>query len=308
MADSLPSSTSSPVAHISPALATLSCVSFAVFFVGSLYVFPLKTKQPREHGARYLEVPTRGESQGSMDTPHRRTSTATTTTTASDETPPASPRPSTSSLITGFVNQNHSHVLHSNGNTSSRPHSIHTDTIILATKAPVTNAKGVADNRAHRSSTHLHFLDTDSTVATAATANPTSSSSSKTLYVPSSLAHTLSNASTPASPSSLSISSPTVASLSISKYSSNAPARPEVVNHHSSTGLHFGGGGEPALPARLQSLMNGDNTKLDRDHPLVIIQRFKGILLTCFLVPFYLWWIFKFSGALDPELVRPKQT
>ncbi|KAG0043830.1 hypothetical protein BGZ83_010995 [Gryganskiella cystojenkinii] len=303
MADPLPPS-SSPDNHIPTTLAALSCISFAAFFVGSLYIFPLKSKLPREHGQRHLDVHARRESRMSSDTlPHRRMSTATTATTASDETPPSSPRPSTSSSRTAFINHSQQH-LQSNSSSSSRPHSIHTDTIILTTKTPVTNAKGVADNRAHRSSTHLHFMDSEDTSSATGTTTTTVpvSASSKSLIVPPVLASTLTNVNAPSTPSP---STPTVSSFSIPKpLFGGAPARPEVVNHHSSSSSSISGFGssQPAMPARLQALMNGDNPKLDRDHPLVIIQRFKGILLTCFLIPFYLWWIFNFSGAIDPEL------
>lgn len=43
--------------------------------------------------------------------------------------------------------------------------------------------------------------------------------------------------------------------------------------------------------------------KLDRDHPLVIQQRIKGITLTMILVPVYLWIIFSFSGVLPSDSV-----
>jgi hypothetical protein len=49
-----------------------------------------------------------------------------------------------------------------------------------------------------------------------------------------------------------------------------------------------------------------DSTKqrLDRDHPLVIYRRFKGILLTSVLVPIYLWFLLNWSGALSSTLVN----
>ncbi|KAF9579058.1 CAAX prenyl protease [Lunasporangiospora selenospora] len=44
-----------------------------------------------------------------------------------------------------------------------------------------------------------------------------------------------------------------------------------------------------------------DLAKLDRDHPLVIIHRSKGILLTLILVPIYLWWIFGLEGIFPSD-------
>lgn len=42
---------------------------------------------------------------------------------------------------------------------------------------------------------------------------------------------------------------------------------------------------------------------MDRDHPLVIKQRFKGILLTSILAIIYLWCIFVYTGAIPTDLV-----
>lgn len=50
----------------------------------------------------------------------------------------------------------------------------------------------------------------------------------------------------------------------------------------------------------------GSKQRLDRDHPLVIHRRFKGIFLTSTLVPIYLWWILNWSGALPSTLVNDR--
>ncbi|KAF8956096.1 hypothetical protein BGZ52_000216, partial [Haplosporangium bisporale] len=42
---------------------------------------------------------------------------------------------------------------------------------------------------------------------------------------------------------------------------------------------------------------------MDRDHPLVIQQRFKGILLTSILAIMYLWCMFAYTGAIPTDLV-----
>ncbi|KAF9157696.1 hypothetical protein BGX20_003773, partial [Mortierella sp. AD010] len=47
---------------------------------------------------------------------------------------------------------------------------------------------------------------------------------------------------------------------------------------------------------------NYKQQRLDRDHPLVIAQRFKGIALTMVLVPTYLWVVFSYMGVFPPDL------
>ncbi|KAF9283699.1 hypothetical protein BGZ68_005206 [Mortierella alpina] len=47
---------------------------------------------------------------------------------------------------------------------------------------------------------------------------------------------------------------------------------------------------------------NGERSVLDRNHPLVIQQRCKGILLSCVVIPIYLWVAFSAVGVLSPDL------
>ncbi|KAF9428386.1 hypothetical protein BGZ94_002564 [Podila epigama] len=44
------------------------------------------------------------------------------------------------------------------------------------------------------------------------------------------------------------------------------------------------------------------NLRMDRDHPLVIQQRFKGILLTSVLSTIFLWFVFAYTGAIPIDL------
>ncbi|KAF9429204.1 hypothetical protein BGZ76_001670 [Entomortierella beljakovae] len=44
-----------------------------------------------------------------------------------------------------------------------------------------------------------------------------------------------------------------------------------------------------------------DSQKLDQNHPLVILQRLKGIMLTCFVVPIYMWWMFRFTKVFTED-------
>ncbi|KAG0374074.1 CAAX prenyl protease, partial [Mortierella sp. AD032] len=59
--------------------------------------------------------------------------------------------------------------------------------------------------------------------------------------------------------------------------------------------------GQARESARFQASTPIESQKLDRNHPLVIKQRFKGIALTCCVVPIYLWWLFKFSGTISSD-------
>ncbi|KAF8936317.1 hypothetical protein BGZ47_009564, partial [Haplosporangium gracile] len=74
---------------------------------------------------------------------------------------------------------------------------------------------------------------------------------------------------------------------------SSLSAKPEVAIHPHSYSQY------DQESTRFQSPV--ENQKLDRNHPLVIKQRFKGIALTCFIVPFYLWWLFRFSGIISTD-------
>lgn len=46
---------------------------------------------------------------------------------------------------------------------------------------------------------------------------------------------------------------------------------------------------------------NRSQQRLDRDHPLIIKQRIKGIVLTSVLVTLYLWVVFSISGAIPSD-------
>ena len=48
---------------------------------------------------------------------------------------------------------------------------------------------------------------------------------------------------------------------------------------------------------------NGEQSVMDRNHPLVIQQRCKGILLSSVVIPIYLWVVFSVFGVLSPDLV-----
>ncbi|KAG0071791.1 CAAX prenyl protease [Linnemannia elongata] len=252
---------------IPPWLAASSCVGFTMLFVGSLYVFPVKTaksklaKQVREH-ARYTATAAAAAGTTTQPLVHNHHTT----------TPPASPRPSFSSAIS----------THSNATTTSTSNTL----IITTTKTPST-----ADNRAHRSSTHLHFIDTASS-----TANPRVSSSpatSSTSTFSASSVSSSSSASVSTLPPSSSASIIATTSITTKSGGSSLSAKPEVAIHPHSYSQY------DQESARFQSPV--ENQKLDRNHPLVIKQRFKGIALTCFVVPFYLWWLFMFSGAISTD-------
>ncbi|KAF9151798.1 CAAX prenyl protease [Linnemannia schmuckeri] len=251
---------------ISPWLAASSCVGFTILFVGSLYVFPAETvksklaKQVREH-ARYTA--TAAAAAG--------TTTQPLVNNYHTSTPPASPRPSSSSAIS----------THSNATATST-----SNTLIITTKAPST-----ADNRAHRSSTHLHFIDTTSSAANSRASSSPATSSTSTFSASS--ASSSSSASASTLPSSSSASATTTTTITAMADSSSLSAKPEVAIHPHSYSQY------DQESARFQSPV--ENQKLDRNHPLVIKQRFKGIALTCFVVPFYLWWLFKFSGAISTD-------
>ncbi|KAF9949551.1 hypothetical protein BGZ72_008690 [Mortierella alpina] len=47
---------------------------------------------------------------------------------------------------------------------------------------------------------------------------------------------------------------------------------------------------------------NGEQSVMDRNHPLVIQQRCKGILLSSVVIPIYLWVVFSVFGVLSPDL------
>ncbi|KAG9326356.1 hypothetical protein KVV02_003707 [Mortierella alpina] len=262
-------STFDPV--ISPWLAAGSCVGFTFMFVGSLYVFPLKTKQQR---ARERYVPLANWDEPPPDTgdaAEARRENNITNHHHNNAQPLSSPRPSSSSVFT-FENGPSIPMDLSSSNSSN--------TIILTTKSPTIT--GVADSRAHRISTHLNFIET-TTSSTPTTASPRSSVTASTLGL-------ISPSSSAVSPSVATFTS----SISSILATSGSVARPEVAIHpHTSSQFD-------QTNARYQSPV--DNQKLDRDHPLVIVQRFKGILLTCFLVPLYLWWLLTFSGAMPTDL------
>ncbi|KAF9958410.1 hypothetical protein BGZ72_000398 [Mortierella alpina] len=258
-------STFDPV--ISPWLAAGSCVGFTFMFVGSLYVFPLKTKQQL---ARERYVPLANWDEPPPDT-EDSAEARTENSVQSNVQPLSSPRPSSSSVSTFENGQYATPVALSSSNSSN--------TIILTTKSPTIS--GVADNRAHRISTHLNFIES-TTPTTPTTASPRSSATASSLGL--------------ISPSSSAVS-PSVATFSSSMLAaSGSVARPEVAVHPHTSSLH------DQSYSRYHSPV--DNQKLDRDHPLVIVQRFKGILLTSFLVPLYLWWLLTFSGAMPADLGR----
>ncbi|CAO3572723.1 unnamed protein product [Mortierella alpina] len=245
-------------------------LDFTFMFVGSLYVFPLKTKQERAR-ERYVPLVNWDElPSDTSDTAEVRRESNHANNLHNSTQPLSSPRPSSSSAST-FENGHSTPVTLPSSSSSS------SNTIILTTKSPT--ATGVADNRAHRISTHLNFIDT-TTSSTPTTASPRSSATASTLGL--------------ISPSSSAVS-PSVATFTSSVLAaSGSVARPEVAIHpHTSSQFD-------QSSARYQSPV--DNQKLDRDHPLVIVQRFKGILLTCFLVPLYLWWLLTFSGAMPANL------
>ncbi|KAF9540433.1 CAAX prenyl protease [Mortierella hygrophila] len=252
---------------IAPWLAASSCVGFTILFVGSLYVFPVETaksklaKQVREH-ARYTATAAAAAGTTTQPLVHNHHTT----------TPPASPRPSSSSAIS----------THSNATTTSASNAF----VITTTKAPST-----ADNRAHRSSTHLHFIDTTSSAANPRLSSSPATSSSSTFSVSSASSSSSASVSTP--PSSSSASAISTATITAKTGGSSLSAKPEVAIHPHSYSQY------DQESARFQSPV--ENQKLDRNHPLVIKQRFKGIALTCFVVPFYLWWLFTFSGAISTD-------
>ncbi|KAG0302613.1 hypothetical protein BGZ98_007356 [Dissophora globulifera] len=258
-------------------------------YVGSLYAFPTRSKQKREH-ARYSLVP-----------PIPSRSTSTTTALNTTDTPPQSPRPSSSSSIsTSTVNTtaNSSNVVTNAATATS------TTSSATATKSPTS---GVADNRAHRSSTHLHFIDqninilnnisVNSGVNNATTSNAVSSATSSPALT---AVPTFSSPNSGSTALSASAASALLASLP------STSARPEVAIHHYAPGSPYDPSSArwqqqpwqqrehtPATPVEIQ--------KLDRDHPLVIKQRLKGLALTSVLVPVYLWWLFKFTDAVPSD-------
>ncbi|KAG0288163.1 hypothetical protein BGZ96_008032 [Linnemannia gamsii] len=249
---------------IPPWLAAGSCVGFTILFVGSLYIFPVETaksklaRQVREH-ARYTAAAAAaaGTDQPLVNIHH-------------STTPPASPRPSFSSALS----------TQSNATTTSTSNTL----IITTTKSPST-----ADNRAHRSSTHLHFIDTAASTANSRTSSSPATSSTSTFSASS--ASSSSSVSVSTLPSSSSSVTTTAITTTGSKHV--VSAKPEVEIHPHSYSQH------DQESARFHSPV--ENQKLDRNHPLVIKQRLKGVALTCIVVPFYLWWLFEFSGAISTE-------
>jgi hypothetical protein len=51
----------------------------------------------------------------------------------------------------------------------------------------------------------------------------------------------------------------------------------------------------------LRHHVSSHQARLDRDHPLVIKQRIKGIFVTSILVTLYLWIVFSISGAIPSD-------
>ncbi|KAF9359183.1 hypothetical protein BGX26_012958 [Mortierella sp. AD094] len=170
-----------------------------------------------------------------------------------------------------------------------------TTSAIIMTKSP-----GMADNRAHRSSTHLQFIDTPNTQSGSGSTGSlaVSSTSSTSLLASTTTTTTLPNTSS-AALSSLS----SVSSFLISE--SSTTARPEVATHSHSSFTPYGPfqtrhqRSSPPLSRSTHSPV--DNQKLDRNHPLVIMQRFKGIMLTCLSFWTRLGYFLSLLGISFPE-------
>ncbi|KAF9088137.1 hypothetical protein BGX27_002749, partial [Mortierella sp. AM989] len=300
-------STFDPV--ISPWLATCSCVGFTVLFVGSLYIFPVKGKLPREH-ARHTLLASLSQSPPILASASALAVVAAAAGTSSKsavDTPTSSPRASSSSFVssTSFINSGATTATASTSttinNSSSTSTTSTTTSAIIMTKSPATG--GVADNRAHRSSTHLQFIDTPNSD----NIQSGSGSTGSLIVSPSLSALAAANSSNPNNSTSaalLSSTSTSTSSFSISE--SSTTARPEVATHsyssHSPYDPFQSRHQRPTPSQRATQSPSSDSQKLDRNHPLVILQRFKGLMLTCLVVPFYLWWLFKLTGAIPADL------
>ncbi|KAI1313441.1 hypothetical protein EDD11_002548 [Mortierella claussenii] len=345
---------------ISPWLAAGSCVGFTCLFVGSLYIFPLRTKQQaREHTARYSLLSSIAQSTPVSASASALAVVAAAAAAASSvatggggggathqETTPDSPRPSSSSSISTTTLNSTSIVTAGNDvRGSSTTTTTATATVATGGMPKKSQSSGIADNRTHRSSTQLQqteggiislvggAMGTFSDLSfNSMNGSNSSNGATTTMMIPKksqstgladNRAHrtsthlqfveTSSSSSSPtSSPAATSVSTFIMSSSSLASSGSLASTRPEVATH-SYTSYPTSSGSTTTTTSwsqsehhqrasqMLQSPATADK-KLDRDHPLVIQQRFKGILLTCFVVPLYLWWMFRLTASIPSDL------
>ncbi|KAF9973749.1 hypothetical protein BGZ73_002990 [Actinomortierella ambigua] len=260
-------------AFISPWLAAASCLAFAIIFVGSLFVFPLD--DPARKRAKLLERLEREELQQQQQ--------------QQQEQQHQSPQPQ---------QQQQLQQQHSSPSLSTPP-------------LPQQQQPQKRSSQDRRSEDHQYALPGVNgyiPVATTSTGSASSgTSTSKSNGLPKSAlsgaGHRLS-AQSPRIVSSSSMSSSTSSSSQLEahfdRYSLNQPHHHHHYHHHTHYHHHHHGGSS-SYPYQNSPPIPVPQPRLDRDHPLVIKRRFKGILLTSVIVPIYLWFVFSTSGAIPTD-------
>ncbi|KAF9174677.1 hypothetical protein BGX21_000418 [Mortierella sp. AD011] len=270
-------STFDPV--ISPWLAACSCVGFTFLFVGSLYIFPVKSKLPKKR-ARHILLASLSQSPPVSASPSALAVTAAAAAAASshivEETPPSSPRASSSSFSSVTFSNTGATTTTTNNSTTT---TMATTTSMTTSAIIMTKSPSMADNRAHRSSTHLQLIDTTSTQSGSGSTGSLVILSSSSTSASTSASMSTTTTTTLPNASSAALSSSSISSFLISE--SSTTARPEVATHPHSSSISYDSfqtrhqRSSPPPSSSIHSPV--DNQKMDRDHPLVIMQRFKGI-------------------------------
>ncbi|KAF9159378.1 hypothetical protein DFQ26_006603 [Actinomortierella ambigua] len=272
---------------ISPWLAAASCLTFAIIFVGSLFVFPLD--DPARKRAKLLERLEREEleqleQQQQQQQPQQQQQQQQKPQTPQQQQ--ASPQlqqlqlqptsPPLSLPPPQQEQQQQQQKRHSQDRRSEEQYSLPGVNGYI----PVATSSAPSGTSTSKSSSN-------------SSSSSSSSSSSAPKMVLSGAGHRLSAH----SPRIVSSSSQLEA-----QFDRHSPNQNHIYhsNHHNHQHPHQRH--HTAYPYQNSSTIPiPQQPRLDRDHPLVIKRRFKGILLTSIVVPFYLWFVFSISGAIPTD-------